>query len=238
MRGDGPALTTMSTEDAYAVQAELVALRCAAAGASVAGHKVGCTSRAVQQQFGLRQPVRARILDREVRPDGAVLPWDSFVDPAVEAEFILRVGTTIDPTRTSDADLFAALDGIAPAIELHHYRFFHGEPSSAELIASNAIHAGVVIGTFVTPPDALELEGVGCWVNGDLVASALAAEILGAGPLASLRWLVAELARLGERVEAGQYVLPGSAVPLVRVEPGDRVEARFTRLGRCRASFR
>ncbi len=37
---------------------------------------------------------------------------------------------------------------------------------------------------------------------------------------------------------AGQIVIPGSAVELVPVEPGDRVAARFTHVGCVEAVFR
>ena len=88
------------------------------------------------------------------------------------------------------------------------------------------------------PPTELDfgLEGVGLFRNGQLQASGIGAEIMG-GPLKSLRWLANHLIRQGEHLQAGQLVIPGSAVELVLVERGDRIAARFTRVGSVSAMF-
>ena len=106
-------------------------------------------------------------------------------------------------------------------------------------MSSNGIHAGLVVGTKRVRLVGLDLdmEGVGLFKNGELAASGIGAEILG-GPLKSLRWLANHLIRHGEHLRAGQIVIPGSAVELVAVEPGDCVEARFTRVGCVEAEFR
>ena len=83
----------------------------------------------------------------------------------------------------------------------------------------------------------MDLEGVGLFVNGVLADSGIGAEVMG-GPLDSLRWLVNHLVRRGEVLRAGQLVIPGSAVGLISVGPGDRVAARFTHLGGVEAVFR
>ncbi len=67
--------------------------------------------------------------------------------------------------------------------------------------------------------------------------SDVGADILG-GPLKSLRWLANHLILRGAQLRAGQIVIPGSAVELVAVEPGDRLEARFTHVGCVEAAFR
>ena len=77
---------------------------------------------------------------------------------------------------------------------------------------------------------------MGLFRNGELAASGIGAEIMG-GPLKSLRWLANHLIRQGEHLQAGQLVIPGSAVELVSVDPGDRIIARFTRVGSVTAVF-
>lgn len=230
-------ITELTIADAYDVQDRVIERR-RADGETPVGWKVGCTSRAVQRQFGLDTPVAARLMAPSVFESGAVLSVDDFHGCAIESEFVLRIGTDIDPARLTDDDLLASIASVTAGIELHHYTFVHGAPTAQELIASNAIHAGVVLAEHDhAPVDDLELEGVGAWVDGVLVESAIAAEILGAGPLASLRWLARHLDGRGRQVRAGDLVLPGSAVGLVRVAAGSRVVARFTRLGHCEAVF-
>ena len=80
------------------------------------------------------------------------------------------------------------------------------------------------------------MEGVGVFRGNDLVASGIAADILG-GPLKSLRWLIGHLVAQGSGLKAGDIVIPGSAVELVRVKVGDRITARFTHAGSVTATF-
>ncbi len=230
-------IAQLTVEEAYAVQDRVIAARCAV-GESPVGWKVGCTSRAVQRQFGLDAPVSARLMAPFLYDSGVRLAVGDFHGCAIEPEFAFRIGSDVDPARLTDDDLLAAIESVTAGIELHHYTFVHGAPTAQELIASNAIHAGVVLGSDPRPVMAdLALEGVGAWVDGVLVESAMAAEILGSGPLASLRWLARHLDARGLRIRAGELVIPGSAVGLVRVAAGSRVDARFTRLGRCEAVF-
>ena len=45
----------------------------------------------------------------------------------------------------SDEQIVGALNGVCAGIELHNYRFRYGKPTQQELIASNGIHAGLVL---------------------------------------------------------------------------------------------
>ena len=138
-----------------------------------------------------------------------------------------------------EESLVDAIDRVSPGIEVHSYRFWLGEPTSQELVASNGLHAGLVVGDEKIRPEGLDwgMEGVGDWMNGRLVTSGIGAEIMG-GPLVSLRWPVNQLVRRGEALRAGQRVIPGSPVGPVSVGPGDRVTAGFTHVGRVEAEFR
>jgi len=167
------------------------------------------------------------------------LDWHAFHRPAVEPEFVLTIGRDLADEVGDEAALVEAIDCVSPGIEVHNYHFWMGEPTSQELIASNGIHAALVVGERKLRPQGLDwdMEGVGVWLNDDLAASGIGAEIMG-GPLRSLRWLVNHLVRRGEALRAGQLVIPGSPVGLVSVEPGDRVMVRFTHVGRVQAEFR
>lgn len=229
----------LDLSSAYEVQ-RLTVERRAATGERVAGYKVGCTSRAIQTQFGLDHPVRGVLLHPRVHDDGVVLSARSFIDLAVEPELVLRIGGAVDP-EADDETLLAAIDAVGVGIELHNYRFFHGTPTTQELVASNAIHAGLVVGSGMAPfhgsGDDLDLEGLGLWVNGELRASGIGAEILG-GPLTSLRWLARHLASFDLALRPGQLVIPGSPVGLVRLEAGDEVVVRSRAFGSAVATFR
>lgn len=228
----------LSLDDAYEVQRRVVAAR-VAKGERVVGYKIGCTSRAIRRQFGLIEPICGRLLAPHVHQGDATLDWSAYHRPAVEPEFVLTIGKDL-PNEVGDADsLLDAVDSVAAGVEIHNYRFWFGEPTSQELVASNGIHAGLVVGDERRRPDGIDwaMEGVGLWLDGELTASGIGAEIMG-GPFASLRWLVNHLVRRGESLRAGQLVIPGSPVGLISVEPDVRATARFTSLGRVEARFR
>jgi 2-keto-4-pentenoate hydratase len=226
-------LGNLTLPEAYKIQDQVLAAR-VANGERIVGWKVGCTSRAIQQQFGLSQPISGRLLEPQIYPDGDTLRASQYVDCAVEPEMVFRLGKDIDG-ETDDRTLVRSIAGVRAGIELHNYRFWYGTPTSQELIASNGIHAGLVCGPEMPldPSFDLSLEGVGVFVNGTLKASGIGAEIMG-GPLDSLRWLARHAAERGQSLRAGELIIPGSAVQLVRVQAGDFIEARFTRIGACR----
>ena len=210
-----------------------------ARGDQVVGYKVGCTSTAIRRQFGLTEPICGRVMAPHVFYGDTVLNWDDYICCAVEPEFVLHIGKDLCNKVEDDQQLVEAIEFVSPGIELHNYKFWFGQPTLQELVASNGIHAGLVVGTQKVRPVGLDLnlEGVELFRNGELAACGIGAEILG-GPLKSLRWLANNLIDRGEHLKAGQIVIPGSAVELVTVQPGDRIAARFTHLGSVEAEFR
>lgn len=224
----------LTLAQAYAVQDGFVAERMQTGG-RVVGWKVGCTSAAIRRQFGLSQPISGRLFEREISSDGAELSAAAYVDFAVEPELVFRLGTDLEG-EPSEEQIVGAIATIGAGIELHNYRFWAGKPTSQELIASNGIHAGLVVGREKPWPAGLDLESehTSILVNGEVKASGLCSEIMG-GPLRSVQWLVKHAAERGQRLRAGELIIPGSAVELVRVSAGDSIEARFATVGSCRA---
>jgi 2-keto-4-pentenoate hydratase len=230
-------MASLSIDDAYEVQRRMIAAR-VARGEEVVGYKVGCTSRAIRRQFGLAEPICGRVMALHVFHGNTVLNWHDYVCCAVEPEFVFVLAKDLANEVTDDQQLVEAIESISPGIEIHNYKFWFGKPTLQELVASNGIHAGLVIGEERVRPEGLDLdtEGVGLFKNGELAASGIGAEIMG-GPLKSVRWLANHLIQCGEHLKAGQIVIPGSAVELVAVEPGDRVSVRFTHVGMVEAEF-
>ena len=225
-------ISALSLDEAYTVQSRVLAAR-TAAGERIVGWKIGCTSPAIQQQFGLTQPISGRLTEPYIHADGVVLSADKFVDCAVEAELVFRMDRDLTPDM-KDEEMRAAIATVHPGIELHNYRFWYGTPTSQELISSNGIHAGLVIGAPFDPATVdLNAERMQVFVNGHVEAEGIGSDVMG-GPLISLRWLARHAMDHGEQVRAGDLVIPGSAVKLVRVSAGDEIEARFSTVGSCR----
>ncbi len=234
LRNDAADITTLTLAQAYEVQEGFLAGR-VKEGAKVVGWKVGCTSAAIQHQFGLTQPISGKLLQPDIFSQNAQLPALSFVDCAVEPELVFQLGADLEG-QVDDDEIISALAGACAGIELHNYRFWYGSPSLQELIASNGIHAGLVMSPMRSLPSNWDLksEQVSILVNSEVRAFGRCAEIMGS-PLRSIQWLAKHAAERGRRLRAGELVIPGSAVELVRVEAGDWIEARFATLGFCHA---
>ena len=229
-------ITTLTPSEAYEVQDRFLANR-VKEGAKIVGWKVGCTSAAIRHQLGLTQPISGKLLQPDIFHSPAQLPVSSFVNCAVEPELVFRLGADLQD-EADDDQIVAAIVGVCAGIELHNYRFWYGTPTLQELIASNGIHAGLVLSHMKPLPPSwdIEAEQVSILVNGDVKTTGKCAETLG-NPLLSIRWLAKHAAERGQRLRSGELVIPGSAVELVKVEAGDRIEARFTTVGVCHLSL-
>ncbi|MFO7904296.1 MAG: 2-keto-4-pentenoate hydratase [Planctomycetota bacterium] len=134
-------LGSVSIDDAYEVQRRVISAR-VAEGERVVGYKVGCTSRAIQQQFGLSEPICGRVMAPHVRFGNTLLNWNEYVECAVEPEFVLGIGEDVAAKVEDETKLLEAIEWVASGIEIHNYKFWCGEPTLQELIASNGIHRG------------------------------------------------------------------------------------------------
>ena len=226
-----PEVENLSLEDAYKVQ-RLVTRKRLELGDSVVGYKVGCTSEAVQRQFGLKEPIIGRLFSPHTRRDVEAIHLSRYANCAVEPEMVFKIAHDLEGEELSDDELLAGIDSISPGIELHHYRFWKFPPTTQELICSGGIHAGLAIGASSCSPDSLSFrdERFAVRVNGHQIAEGRASEIMG-GPLQSLRWLVASLTHNGRRLERGSIVIPGSPVQLTPIEQPCELEIEIEGVG-------
>lgn len=234
-----PVLAAVTAEEAYDAQDAAIAFRLGR-GESIAGYKVGCTSQSIQRQLGLTEPYFGKVMAPHVVAEAdASLRWTDYVDLAIEPEMVVRFGHDLDPERLSDAEIVAAIESVSPGIELHHFKFWQGKPTSQELIVSNGLFAGLVVGTPGVAPSTLDFqrEIFRVFKDGTLVTEGVARDIMG-GPLASLRWLAKKIATRGEWVRAGQIVIPGSPVALVRIDRETPIVVEITGVGRVQTTFR
>jgi 2-keto-4-pentenoate hydratase len=106
------------------------------------------------------------------------------------------------------------------------------------VIADGVLANAIVLGRPVVPVTGLDLslEGVVYEENGERVATAAAAEVLG-NPLNSLAWLANALGGQGGRLRAGDIVMTGSISKVFRPKAGDSARASFTRLGSVSCRF-
>ncbi|MCC6367521.1 MAG: hypothetical protein IT165_28705 [Bryobacterales bacterium] len=223
---------TLTVEEAYRLQMEAARLR-EARGEPVAGYKIGCLSAAIQTQFGLDQPVFGHIYQTEVYPSGVVLDPARHENLAIEGEFGVRLAEDIPDSNWLRAHADQVLATAFPVIELHNYVFRNTPHCAQELIANNALHAGVVLPQF--EPSARDaralLDGrIEIVRNGEVLGLA-SGQALPEFPFGSIIRLADHLARFGRRLRRGQLILTGSPLALYPVFEGDRIEVTSGGLG-------
>jgi len=221
----------LSVPQAYTLQIQVAQLRLNR-GEPLAGYKVGCVSEAVRRQLGLQKPVFGHVFSTEVYSTGAVLDPTRFEALAVEGEFALRISQDVPTSEWLQKHWGQAIASVFAVIELHNYVFRSAPPTAQELIANNALHAGVILPQSEhknTNPDELLDEQFSILRNGQVLGTATG-HLLPGGPTASLLHLVQHLENFGIRLKQGQIVLTGSPLPLYQVFPGDRVEVKCQRL--------
>src|SRR3954452_15030520 len=193
----------LSLDEGYQVQMGLLARRLAA-GARLVGWKIGLTSRAMQEQFRVPEPLFGYLLDDAPHPSGARFGAAALIQPGVENELCLRLGTDLVGPGVDDAAARAAVAAIHPALEIAETR---GDFTAqlAVAIADNIQERYIVLGPETRPlPTDLDLADVQARVsiNGAEVATANGAAVLGQ-PLRALTWLANKLPQHGHTLRAG-----------------------------------
>jgi len=222
-----------TTEQAYALQTAVARLR-EQRGERVIGYKVGCTSRAIQRQLGIGEPIFARVFDSGCFLSGARLSCSRFANLAVEGELAVRLGQDVSARSAGADEPKAAVGSIFPVIELHHYVLHSPQPSLAELIASGGMHAGFVLAEQEIEVGLPDLESLSVWIDDEQIGTASGAEVAELA-VRSVGWLADRLAEEGLTLTRDQVVLTGSLLPLFTLRPGSRVVTALVPLGRSSA---
>ncbi len=104
----------------------------------VVGYKAGLTTAAMQQRFGVSQPLRGVLLEKMLVKDGATVPAKFGAIPFVESDLVVEVGSAAINDAKTPAEVLASLRAVIPFIELPD-RLFSGTapPTAAGLIAGN-----------------------------------------------------------------------------------------------------
>jgi 2-keto-4-pentenoate hydratase len=221
----------LSLDDAYRIQLALIRK----SGARRVGWKVGLTSRAIQQQFQVHEPVFGCLLADGKLVSGYVFRRDALIEPGFENELCITMGSDLGPDATP-ADVAAAIAAVHPAFEIIETR---GDLTRqlALALADNAQQKAFVLGAAVDRAALPELDRVtvSVRINGSEVASADGSAVLG-HPYNSVVWLAAKLTQFGEKVRAGDYIMSGSFTRQFPLGAGDRIEAAFAGIGTVSAS--
>ncbi|BBJ39364.1 2-keto-4-pentenoate hydratase [Streptomyces antimycoticus] len=202
-------------EAAYAVQ-RLNLQREQATGRRIVGRKIGLTSLAVQRQLGVDQPDFGALFADMAVPEGGEVAAGRLLQPKVEAEVALVLGSDLPHAQCTVVDLLRATDFALPALEIVDSRVRDWDISIVDTVADNASCGMYVLGAFPVPLTGVNLRSVQMSMtrNGEMVSEGTGADCLG-GPLNAAVWLASALAERGDPLRAGDLVLTGALGPMV-----------------------
>ena len=227
----------MDLAAAYAVQ-QVNLRRRLTVGAVLVGHKVGLTSKPMQDLLGVGEPDFGYILGDMVLGNGSAVPAAAFCAPRVEPEvaFLLRKplrgpGVMVDDVR-------AATEAVAPALEVVDSRIADWKLTLADTVADNASSGAVVLGDWVPYSDDIDLPtaGASLRLNDTEIDSGLGSAVMG-DPAVAVAWLANAVAGFGTEILPGQFVMSGSFTSAAFVHPGDETATTITGLGTVSLTF-
>lgn len=213
---------------AYAIQSASIMLR-GERGEHRVGVKMGFTSRAKMIQMGIDDLIWGRLTSGMQVEEGGSVKFARYVHPRIEPEiaFVLKRSLSANVTAV---EALAAVEAIAPAIEIIDSRYRDFKFTLPEVIADNASSSGFVIGPWNSPSIDFGNLGLTLNIDGAVVQVGSTASILG-HPLRSLVAAARLSAAAGEPLQAGWIVMAGGATPAEWIKPGQYVSVEMERLG-------
>lgn len=223
--------------DAYEIQ--LINIRQKVAeGAKVIGHKVGLSSKAMQQMMNVDEPDYGHLLDEMAVFEDKPVKCADYLYPRVEVEVGFILAEDLPGADCTEQDVLAATAAFAPAIELIDTRIKDWKIKLCDTIADNASSAGWVLGENRVSPRDIDIQAITATLsrNGEVVAKGRSDAVLG-NPVTAVAWLARKVEGFGVRLKAGDIVLPGSCTKAFDATPGAEYVADFAGLGSVHLNF-
>ena len=226
----------ITIDDAYAIQNEVVKHK-VASGAKVIGHKIGLTSKAMQQSSQIDEPDYGHLFDYMMLNDGAKVDHAAYCVPRAEVEFAFVLGKPLKGPGVGLLDVLRATEYVVPSIEIIDARV-ENPRKIFDTVADNAAAAGIVTGGRPLGPTEIDFRWAGgiMYRNSEIEETGLAAAVLG-HPAMGIAWLANKVGRFGVVLEPGHIMLSGSFTRPVWANKGDTLHADFGRLGSVSVQF-
>ena len=219
--------TNFSLKDATEVQ-DLGFVLAQEAGESLAGYKMGLTSKAKQRDVNVHEPIRGYILKSfEIHKSG-IVKMESRIHPRVEPEVAVVLNRELKGPGVTLRDVVSALAGVYPALEIVDSRYENFVFRLEDVIADNTSAAGFMVGrvNLLSKLNELNLMGISVRKNGAIVETGAPAAVLG-DPLLSVVSLANGLAEEAKSILPGQVILTGGITQSVPFRKGDRIEIEW-----------
>ncbi|TAK48918.1 MAG: 4-oxalocrotonate decarboxylase [Xanthobacteraceae bacterium] len=218
----------LDVNQAYEIQA-LSLERRYKRGEQLIGVKMGLTSRAKMAQVGVHEVIWGRLTDAMRLEEGASLSRQRYVHPRIEPElaFLLKAPLSGE---VSALEAMAAVEGIAPAMEIIDSRFRDFKFALPDVVADNSSSSGFVVGPWSRPDQDFRNLGVVMEVDGRPVQIGSTAGILG-DPMRSLLAAARLAGKALGGLKAGWIIMAGGITAAHPLAPGQHVRTVIQNLG-------
>jgi 2-keto-4-pentenoate hydratase len=167
---------------------------------------------------------------------GVILNKKDYTNPAMEAEFGVILNRDIKPDLASFDYILQSIEGVYPLIEIHNLVFYGSEPYGAELLANNAIHAGIIIG----PETKILSEKVETdlkLIYDNKIIDTWTNKIWPNDMLSEIEWLIKEQAKKNNYLKKGNLILTGAYGFPVPINEKKLIQVKSSAFGDVEATF-
>ena len=225
----------ISNENALLIQSKVADLRLKR-GEEIIGYKIGCVSKDTQKKMGFTHPASGFLWNSELHQNGVELNKKNYSNAAMEAEFGIILNRDINPELVSFDYILESVQSIYPLIEIHNLVFNSNEPHGAELLANNAIHAGVILGPENEIPNNNEITDLKLVYDNEVVDKWIDKkwpfDMLG-----EIEWLVKDKAKTNNILKKNDLILTGAYGFPVPINEKKLIEVTSSAFGNVTSTF-
>ena len=225
----------ISNSDALILQSTVSKMR-EKRGEEVIGYKIGCVLKETQKKMGFSQPAWGTLWKNELHKSGVTLIRKDYSNPAMEAEFGIILNRDLKPENISFEYILDSVGSIYPLIEIHNLVFHGDAPHGAELLANNAIHAGVILGPKNNLPKNNQVTDLKLIYDKEVVDS-WSDKKWPHDMLSEVTWLVNEQAKVGSVLKKNNLILTGAYGFPVPINDKKIIEATSSAFGDTKVIF-
>lgn len=225
-----------SVEEAYEIQAQLIALRMASTREQLVGYKIGVTSRGAQRALNSDAPSAGALLSGMRVGQGTNISIADLIAPRVETEIAFVLAKDLPGPNVTVNDVLDAIDHLAIAIEVADSRIADWKIGFRDSVADNASSGLFAIGDVASGPANLSTVEATLKKNGIAVSTGRGEAVMG-DPAVAVAWLANHLVSQGGKLEAGQIIMSGALTPPLPVAAGDLIEVHVDGLGSLALAF-
>ena len=225
----------ISNTEALLIQSTVSKLR-KKRGEEIIGYKIGCVLKETQKKMGFTHPAWGTLWKNELYTSGVSLSKKDYSNPAMEAEFGIILNRDLKPEPISFKYILESIESIHPLIEIHNLVFYGDAPHGAELLANNAIYAGVILGPETKFPKNNQTTDLKLIYDKEIV-DAWSNKKWPHDMLSEVAWLVKEQAKINNTLKKGDLILTGAYGFPVPINEKKIIEVTSSAFGEVKAIF-